>query len=650
MKKPHRLDYLVVGLGNPGKDHHFSRHSAGALAARILRASMSEATDFRREKEFLIAFGKVGEAGIAMVMPRLAMNASGRVVAELMSTLGLTPGQTLVLHDEADFRMGKIQVTKDRGSGGHRGIDSVIRSVGTDAFCRVRIGIDRPSNDSVSMTIHVLEQIRGEERRELVRSAAFAARTCLYMFAHGGVDATLGTINQRNTERTIRSAAQEHEASDFAAAQQTQVTHTTKRRLRALRHKVWSRVATVGMHAWRRIVPARVVAVTGSFGKTTTKDVLARLLQELGPTSATSGSFNVDWGLVRTLTALRWRHRFAVVELGTESPGQLAKAARLVAPDIGVVTWVGGAHTDAFASLDAIAHEKAMLVRKIPKQGLVVLNADDTRVEAMRKLTQAKVVTFGRSEHADFRILDPTARWPDRLQFKLAYRDEIVGVQTRMVGTQWAHAFAAAMAVARECGLPLERAAIAAGSVEPHEARLHPVTLPNGAVFLRDEMDPSIGSARVAFAMLSEARTEGRRIVVASPLKDIGLPHAKQDRQLAIEAAACADVVIFIDHAESLRTKIATAMEAGLPRERVRGFGTVQEVADFLRGELRRGDLVLLKGRTSDHLTRIVFAQTGTVACWIRECTLREVCDRCDKLGYVPAQPLAAEQRRPAVQ
>jgi UDP-N-acetylmuramoyl-tripeptide--D-alanyl-D-alanine ligase len=128
---------------------------------------------------------------------------------------------------------------------------------------------------------------------------------------------------------------------------------------------------------------------------------------------------------------------------------------------------------------------------------------------------------------------------------------------------------------------------------------------------------------------------------VTGPLKDIGLSHAKQDRQLGIEAAACADMVVFIDHAESLRIKMAAAIEAGLPRERVWGFGAVREVAEFLRSELRQGDLVLLKGRTSDHLTRIVFHQTGHVACWIKECTIREVCDQCKKLGYVPAQSVA---------
>jgi UDP-N-acetylmuramoyl-tripeptide--D-alanyl-D-alanine ligase len=198
--------------------------------------------------------------------------------------------------------------------------------------------------------------------------------------------------------------------------------------------------------------------------------------------------------------------------------------------------------------------------------------------------------------------------------------------------------------VAHECGLPLVEAAAAAGRVEPHAGRLQPVTLPNGVVFLRDEMDPSINSARVAFTILAEARTEGRKVVVAGPLKDIGLSHAKQDRQLAIEAAACADMVVFIDHAESLRIKVAAAMEAGVPRERVWGFGTVQEVAEFLRSELRRGDLVLLKGRTSDHLTRIVFYQTGHVGCWLKECTIREVCDQCEKLSYVPAQPFAERE------
>jgi UDP-N-acetylmuramoyl-tripeptide--D-alanyl-D-alanine ligase len=651
MKPPQRVDYLVVGLGNPGKGHHFSLHNSGSLAARILHGSMSEATKFQQKKEYLIATGQVGGSRIAIGLPRTYMNSSGRIIAEMMSELQLTPEQTLVLHDEADFPMGKVQVAKGRGSGGHRGIDSVIKHLGSDAFCRVRIGIDRPKNDAVNLTSHVLQQIRGEERRELIRAAAWAAQTCLYVLSHGGIDQTIKTINQRNTEKIIRSMVLEREKSAWEAAHRTKVTVNPGRRLMGLRRMLWSRSVTLGIHAWRRLMRARVIAITGSFAKTTTKDTLASVLEDLGPTCASVGSNNVNWGPAQTLAALRWRHRFGVIELGTDSPGEMFKAARFVKPDIAVVTWVAGAHTNAFPSLDAIAQEKSMLVRRIGRRGLVVLNADDRRVVAMRDLTNARAVTYGLAKNADYRIIDPSAQWPERLQFRIAHLDETVHVRTQMVGTQWSHAVAAAIAVAHECGLPLAEAAVSAGKVEPHEARLQVATLPNGVVFLRDEIDPSIHSARAAFAVLAAARTEGRRVVVTGPLKDIGLSHAKQDRQLAVEAAACADMVVFIDHAENLRTKIATAMEAGIPRERVWGFRSVREVAEFLRSELRRGDLVLLKGRTSDHLSRIFFFQTGHVACWVNECTIRDVCDRCPKLGYSPAVqlPLLGEKGQRAV-
>lgn len=597
---------------------------------------MSDGTEFRRKKEFVIAFGQAGGARVAIGLSRNYMNSSGRAVAAMMSELQLTPERTLVLHDEADFPMGKVQVAKGRGSGGHRGIDSVIEYLGSETFCRVRIGIGRPTGDAGDMTSHVLEQTRGDERKALIRSAALGAETCLYVLSHGGVDKTTKTINQRNTKKIIQSMALERKKSSWEAAHRTNVTVHWGTWLRRLRSRLWARSVTLGLHAWRRLMRARVIGITGSFAKTTTKDTLASILQEFGSTYSTKGNDNFNWGPAWTLAALRWRHRFCVVELGTDSPGEMFKAARFVKPDIAVVTWVAGAHTNAFPSLDAIAQEKSMLVRKIGRRGLVVLNADDRRVLAMRDLTKARIVTYGAAKDADYRIINSSAQWPDRLQFRIVHLDQSVHVQTRMVGTQWSHAVTAAIAVAHQCGLPLVKAAAAVEKVEPHEGRLQVVSLPSGAIFLRDEIDPSINSARAAFAILATARTEGRRVIVTGPLKDIGLSHAKQDRQLAIEAAACADMVIFIDRADSLRTKIAAAVDAGLPRERVLGFGSVREVAEFLRSELQRGDLVLLKGRTSEHLTRIVFFQTGHVACWAKECTYRNVCDHCPELGYFP--------------
>ncbi len=636
MKSVQCLDYLVVGLGNPGRSQHFSRHNSGSLAARILHGEMSGATKFQYRKQFLIATGQVGQTRVAIGLPRTYMNSSGLVVVKMMRELGLQPEQILVLHDEADFPMGKCQVAKGRGSGGHRGIDSVITHLGSDTFYRVRIGIGRPKDDAVDMTSHVMEQTQEEERRKLIRAAAWGAETCRYVLSRGGVDKTIMTINQRNTKNIIRSMVQEREACAWKIAHGTKIRLNWGVRLSELWYIVASYFAFLGIRTWRRLMRARVIAITGSFAKTATKDTLGAILQGLGPTHSTWGNANLRMGIFRTLGALRWRHRFCVVEVATVSPGTMLKAARLVKPDIAVITWVAGAHSNVFRNLDATAKEKSMLVRETGRRGLVVLNADDPRVVAMQELTQARTVTYGLSEDADYRIVDPSSQWPGRLQFKLTHLDESIQVQTQMVGTHWSHAVAAAIAVAHECGMSLAEAVSAAGRVEPRVGRLQPVPLPNGVVFLRDEVDPSIYSARAAFTILASARTQGRRIVVASPLKDIELSHAKQDRQLAKEAAACADLVVFIDHAESLRTKVASAVEAGLPIERVRGFRSVREVAEFLRSELKSGDLVLLKGRTSDHLTRILYFQTGHVACWVKECRIRNVCDHCPELGYFP--------------
>ena len=225
-----------------------------------------------------------------------------------------------------------------------------------------------------------------------------------------------------------------------------------------------------------------------------------------------------------------------------------------------------------------------------------------------------------------------SARWPDRLRFTISHEGDSAEVQTRLVGSHWANSAAAAIAVAHQEGLSLSAAASAIESVEPFYARLQPVTLPDGVTFLRDDVDPSWQSARIAFDIMKGARTKGRRIIVVSTLLDSGLSHTARSRQLATEAAKSCDMVVFMDHKKELRTKIEAAEAAGLSSDNIVALSSVKQVAEFCRDEFRSGDLVLLKGRTSDHLGRVFLFQTGEVNCWVDECRFRFPCEGCSQL------------------
>lgn len=631
-----KIDYLVFGLGNPGKSFHFSPHNAGALAARILSACTH--SKFKQKKGYLIAFTQIENSRIAIVLPRFYINSSGVIVKQLMTEFKLASEKIIILYDEADFPMSIVKMKKNGGDGGHRGIKSVIEHLNSNNFYRVRIGIGRSKNNPENLASHVLQQLQDQQKSEFIHSTTWGAITCLQFLSEPDLEKSFAKINQKNTQNCIQSLVLRHEKNAWKAAHRTNVTLDWHIRFREYRHMYFSLLTTIKTRLKRKAVPAKFIGITGSFAKTTTKNMLSTLLQEIGPVCATRGNENDDWGHIETISSVKWHHQFCVIEVGTDTPGTIFKATQLIKPDVAIVTWVAGAHSNNFPDLDAVAKEKSMLVRAIDEDGLVILNADDERVLAMRHLTKAKVVTYGASENADYQISQPSAQWPNRLHFKVSHNNECITVKTKLVGTHWSHAVIAAIVAANQLGVPLEQAATATKNVEPHAGRLQPVTLANNVTFLRDESNSSIHSARIAFDIMSKAKVSGRRIIVMGSLKDTGLSQVNRNRQIAIEAAACTDMLIFLaEDNYKLQMSINAAIEAGLSSGQVKGFCTIKEIADFLRSELQPEDLVLLKGRTSEHLTRILFHQTGEITCWKNECKLRIMCNECPKLGYSKA-------------
>src|SRR5262249_37605367 len=200
-------------------------------------------------------------------------------------------------------------------------------------------------------------------------------------------------------------------------------------------------------------------AVTGSNGKTTTKEMMASVLSALGPVLKPEGSFNNQWGLPLTLLRLGAQHRAVALELGANQPGEIASLAEISRPTVGVVTVVASAHTEFFGSLDGVQAEKSALVRAIPPDGAVVLNADDSRVIAMRDFARSPVLTFRAHGYADVRSVGPVEDSPDGLRFTLDIAGNRRPVRMRFAGAHNVINALAAAGVGLAVGLPLERIA-----------------------------------------------------------------------------------------------------------------------------------------------------------------------------------------------
>ncbi|MFN2433331.1 MAG: Mur ligase family protein [Gemmatimonadota bacterium] len=397
----------------------------------------------------------------------------------------------------------------------------------------------------------------------------------------------------------------------------------------------WQRpaIALAAAHRSRLRDVARV-GVTGSCGKTTTKDLLAAVLATRYPGTKSEDSNNGTYAVARTLLATSRRSGTCVVELGAAGPGSLDEPIRLLRPSMGIVTNVGSDHFSAFRGADGVAEEKGKLVAALRPDGVAVLNADDPRVLAMIGRCAGRVVTYGLSPAAGVRATDVRAAWPERLSFTVVASGVAASVQTRLCGAHWVHAALAALAAGESLGVPLAEGARALEAVEPWRGRMSPVETDDGVTFIRDEWKAPLWSVPAALEFVRTARAQ-RKVVVFGTISDTQGDARSRYREVAEQALDVADHVAFVG-------RWAGRARAARRPERLADlstFGTVQQAAEHLRVFLRSGDLVLLKGSLpADHLERILLARRETVACWRTACGRRYFCDGC-RLRTIASPP-----------
>jgi UDP-N-acetylmuramoyl-tripeptide--D-alanyl-D-alanine ligase len=379
------------------------------------------------------------------------------------------------------------------------------------------------------------------------------------------------------------------------------------------------------------------IAITGSAGKTTTTACVGTILSAHFPTHWTPGGKNGRVSLARDILRTRFHHRFMVIEVGTRAPGALRKAAWMIAPDIAVVLTVLGVHTDAFPARDAMAAEKEQLLSRLGKRGLAILNADDPLVRDMATRRRGPVRKFGTAAADAFvRATDISATWPRRLSFCAHYGSDSCRVQTNLVGEHMLTPALAALTVAVSCGVPLEQATAELAHVQPVAGRMQPMTLPCGAIVLRDDFNASMPTLVAGLNVMRTAEA-ARRIVIVGDILDSAFTVRPRFRDLGRRVAGAADLAIFIGDASKISAK--AAIQAGLNTESARPFQYLREAAAFLQLELRHGDLVLVHGWTAHQIERVILAQLGTISCWIQRCTKFIDCDQCPELKLIPLLP-----------
>jgi UDP-N-acetylmuramoyl-tripeptide--D-alanyl-D-alanine ligase len=354
---------------------------------------------------------------------------------------------------------------------------------------------------------------------------------------------------------------------------------------------------------------ARRVAVTGSNGKTTTKELLRAALQPAGATVASPKSFNNDVGLPLTLLAIEPATRFAVLELGTNHPGEIAALADLARPEVGIVTNCSHSHVEFLGDLDGVIREKGALLEALPAHGVAVLNADDPAAVSLRARTRARVVTFGIRRPADFRAVDIRFDFR-RLVFRLRGQRTYVPLGgCHNVGNALA-----AIAAADALGVPVASAIAAIRSVAAPPMRLAPLRL-DGVTLIDDTYNANPGSVEAALRTLAAMKppADGRRIVVLGDMLELGA-------QAAALHTKCGELMSLLPDAWLLAAGrhafdvAAGAAARGLPPDRILTCADGAAAAALAVPMLRRGDLVLVKGSRGMQMERVVRAIEGAFA------------------------------------
>jgi UDP-N-acetylmuramoyl-tripeptide--D-alanyl-D-alanine ligase len=352
----------------------------------------------------------------------------------------------------------------------------------------------------------------------------------------------------------------------------------------------WAALYALASYTLERVSPL-VVAVTGSNGKTSTKEMIAAILGRRFNVKSTVGNLNTETGVPLTILALEPHHTALVLEMGMQHPGDIARLVALARPSVGVITNIGTVHMEFFQTREELARAKGEMVAVLPEQGIAVLNADDQFYPLLVAMTSARVMSFGVTT-GDFRAEGFRALTGGGSQFSVR------GVEVRLMleGRHQALNAVAALAVGASAGVPLEQGAEALEQVAV-EHRLQEVPLAGGYSIVDDAYNASPESMIAAFEALAESPRRGRLLAVLGQMGELGALSEESHRRVGRRAAEVFDAICVVDgeRARILAESAGAELVAGRPA-----------AVDWVRRNVREGDRVLIKASRGVGLDEVV--------------------------------------------
>jgi UDP-N-acetylmuramoyl-tripeptide--D-alanyl-D-alanine ligase len=351
---------------------------------------------------------------------------------------------------------------------------------------------------------------------------------------------------------------------------------------------------------YRRSLTLKVLAITGSNGKTSTKDFAASVLARRFRVTKTEGNFNNHVGLPRTILEATSEDEVAVWEIGMNHPGEIAALSKIAAPDAAIITNIGVAHIEFMGSREAIAAEKGALAEAIETQGTVILNADDPFSEGIAARTRAKVVSAGTRAGA-VRAIE-IRQSAEGSEFTIVEGAHRCRAQLPVAGTHMVQNALLAVAAGRAFGLSIEECAAGLAAAPLTKARLQIKEI-GGVQFLDDSYNANPDSMKAALRTLVELDAEGKRIAVLGEMRELGAESKRGHREIG-ETAATLGVDELITIGDTAELIAEGARTAGL--DKVSSARSTSEAAKLLSEIAEPGDLVLIKGSRAARTEEVI--------------------------------------------
>jgi len=357
-------------------------------------------------------------------------------------------------------------------------------------------------------------------------------------------------------------------------------------------------------HAHRRRFSIPVIGLTGSSGKTTTKEMLSCILERERKVLKTEGNLNNLIGLPQTIFRMTGQHEIAVLEMGTNKRGEIKRLTQIALPDIGLITNVGPAHLAGFGTIDAVGEEKGDLFFNMIPSGIAVVNLDDEAVCNVADLWGGRRITFSMRAGADVSVNDIRKNGARGTSFNLLMGGCAYKVDMKVVGISNIYNAMAAAATAVACGIRFESIQRGLNMFQAVGGRMEIIKLQNGAYLINDTYNANPASVREALLTLKDARNAHSAFVFLGDMLELGEAAPEMHRKIGMLLATTGATAAFLQ-GEFAQVTAAGALEGGLAKEQIMFLKDDEDAMASLKKKLRRGDWILVKGSRRMKMDRI---------------------------------------------